>query len=76
MRTPYFDKIIQKYGIDKELTNLFIFELENNIFIYSSKDKDFYKNQLEFIYHPSRDAFKTGIFKNCNSIHDLPFVKA
>jgi hypothetical protein len=37
------ENMIQKYGIDKELTNLFFFELENNIFIYSSKDKDYYK---------------------------------
>lgn len=37
------DKIVQKYGINKELTNLFIFELDNNIFVYSSKDKDYYK---------------------------------
>ena len=35
---------INKYGVNKNLSNLFIFELENTIFIYSSKDKDFYKN--------------------------------
>ena len=33
-----------KYGVNKNISNLFIFELENTIFIYSSKDKDFYKN--------------------------------
>jgi len=33
-----------KYGINKNLSNLFIFKLENTIFIYSSKDTDFYKN--------------------------------
>ena len=34
---------ISAYGLNKELTNLFVFELDNNIFVYSSKDKDFYK---------------------------------
>ena len=34
---------ISIYGLNKDLSNLFIFELENNIFVYSSKDKDFYK---------------------------------
>ena len=37
------EKIIGLYGISKELSNLFVFDLDNNIFIYSSKDKDFYK---------------------------------
>lgn len=32
------------YGVSKELSNLFIFELDNNIFIYSSKDKDHFKD--------------------------------
>lgn len=31
------------YGINKDLTNLFVFELENSIFVFSSKDKDYYK---------------------------------
>lgn len=31
------------YGIDSEMTSFFVFELENSIFIYSSKDKDYYK---------------------------------
>jgi hypothetical protein len=35
---------IDKYGVNKNFSNLFIFELENTIFIYSSKDTDFYKN--------------------------------
>jgi hypothetical protein len=34
---------ISAYGLNKELSNLFIFELDNSIFVYSSKDKDFYK---------------------------------
>lgn len=38
------DKFIKMYGINKNISNLYIFELENNIFIYSSKDKDFYKS--------------------------------
>lgn len=33
----------KKYGINKDLSNLFVFELENSIFVYSSKDKDYYK---------------------------------
>lgn len=37
------EKIDQLYGIAKNLTNLFVFELDNSIFTYSSKDKDFYK---------------------------------
>ena len=38
------DKLIQKYGINKNFSNLYIFELDNNVFIYSSKEKDFYKD--------------------------------
>lgn len=34
---------MESYGISKNLTNLFVFELDNNIFVYSSKDKDYYK---------------------------------
>ncbi len=32
------------YGINKDFTNLFTFELDNSIFVYSSKDKDYYKS--------------------------------
>jgi hypothetical protein len=31
------------YGINRNFSNLFVFELENSIFIFSSKDSDFYK---------------------------------
>jgi hypothetical protein len=34
---------IKKYGIRRELSNLYFFEVDNNIFIYSSKEKDYYK---------------------------------
>ena len=34
----------KKYGISKELSNFFVFGLDNNIFMYSSKDKDYYKH--------------------------------
>lgn len=34
---------ISIYGLNKDLSNLFFFELDNTIFVYSSKDKDFYK---------------------------------
>lgn len=37
------EKIQEKYGISKNLTNLFVFELDNSVFVYSSKDKDYYK---------------------------------
>ncbi len=33
----------QKYGINKELTNLFFFELKDEIFLTSSTDTDYYK---------------------------------
>jgi hypothetical protein len=38
------DRETQLFGINKNISNLYIFELENNIFVYSSKDKDWYKN--------------------------------
>jgi len=38
------DTVVNKYGITKELTNLFTFDFENAIFIFSSKEKDYYKN--------------------------------
>ncbi|MCJ7636833.1 MAG: hypothetical protein MUO21_05025, partial [Nitrososphaeraceae archaeon] len=34
---------ISVYGLNKDLSNLFVFELDNSIFVYSSKDKDTYK---------------------------------
>lgn len=34
---------LDKYGISKDLTNFFVFELDNSIFVYSSKDKDYFK---------------------------------
>lgn len=37
------EKTAQLYGISKDLTNLYIFELENNIFTQSSKERDYYK---------------------------------
>ncbi len=45
LKTIYKERTekISVYGLNKDLTNLFIFELENSIFVYSSKDKDFYK---------------------------------
>jgi len=38
------DKTTKLFGINKNISYLYIFELENNIFIYSSKDKDYYKS--------------------------------
>lgn len=69
--------ITQRYGIDKESSNLFVFELENSIFIYSSKDKDYYKpikrnNILTYIlfftlleYTDSQTLFASGD-RTCN----------
>lgn len=37
------DEYIKKFGINKTYSLFFIFELKNDIFIYSSKDKDYYK---------------------------------
>jgi hypothetical protein len=34
---------LQKIGVNKNTSNFFIFELDNNIFTYSSKDRDFFK---------------------------------
>ena len=34
---------VEKWGINKNLSNLFFFELTNDIFTYSSKDKDMHK---------------------------------
>lgn len=33
----------KKYGVSRDLSNLFVFELDNGIFIFSSKEKDYYK---------------------------------
>jgi hypothetical protein len=35
--------LAQKSGISKDLSNLFLFELDNGIFVFSSKEKDYYK---------------------------------
>lgn len=32
------------YGISRELSNLFVFDLDNSIFVYSSKERDYFKN--------------------------------
>ncbi|AYV75748.1 MAG: hypothetical protein Terrestrivirus3_17 [Terrestrivirus sp.] len=31
------------YGVSRDLSNLFVFDLDNSIFVYSSKEKDYYK---------------------------------
>ncbi len=35
------------YGISRSMSDLYIFDLENTIFTYSSKEKDFYKNSKQ-----------------------------
>lgn len=36
---------VKLYNISKELTDIFIFNFENSIFVFSSKEKDYYKNK-------------------------------
>lgn len=38
------DNFIKSYGINKNLSYIWVFELENNIFVYTKKEKDFYKS--------------------------------
>lgn len=71
------EKITQQYGIPKELSNFFVFPLDNSIFVYSSKDKDYYKpikrnNILAYIFflmiielNESQIVYLTGD-KTCN----------
>lgn len=40
---PNRDKYLEKFGINKKISNFFVFDLDNSIFIYSSKEKDFLK---------------------------------
>lgn len=35
---------IKSYQVSRELSNLFVFDFENSIFLFSSKEKDYYKN--------------------------------
>jgi len=67
------------YNISNELSNLWFFELENNIFVFSSKEKDYYKaikynNILAYLaillaldINDSQLSFMTGDIKGvCN----------
>lgn len=38
------EMIVKKYGVNKDLSDLFVFELDNNIFKFSSQEKDYYKH--------------------------------
>jgi hypothetical protein len=40
---PSRDKYLESYGVNKKISNFFVFDLDNSIFIYSSKEKDFLK---------------------------------
>jgi hypothetical protein len=42
-RKKRLDKVVKLYGLNKEYTEFFIFELQNDIFLYSSKEKDKFK---------------------------------
>ena len=37
------ETVSKLYGINKDLSNLFVFKLDNSVFVFSSKDKDFLK---------------------------------
>jgi hypothetical protein len=37
------DTLDAQYGIDRNLSNLFIFEIDDSVFDYSSRDRDFYR---------------------------------
>lgn len=41
------EEAFKMYNIQKDFSNLFVFDLDNSIFVYSSKDKDYYK-QIKF----------------------------
>lgn len=69
----------RQYGISRDLSNLFVFELDNDIFKFSSKEKDYYKpikqnNILSYIIillileiNESQLTFMTGDKKGiCN----------
>lgn len=38
------DIVSKKYGIDRDISNLFVFDLDNNIYGFSSREKDYYKD--------------------------------
>jgi hypothetical protein len=42
-RKQRLDKVVKLYGLNKEYTKFFIFELQNDIFLYSSKETDKFK---------------------------------
>lgn len=42
-RKQRLDKVVKLYGLNKEYTEFFIFELQNDIFLYSSKETDKFK---------------------------------
>jgi hypothetical protein len=42
-RKKRLDKVVKLYGLNKEYTKFFIFELQNDIFLYSSKETDKFK---------------------------------
>lgn len=35
---------VKTYGVKRELSDLFVFDLDNSIFVFSSKEKDYYKS--------------------------------
>jgi hypothetical protein len=52
-RKKRLDKVVNLYGLNKDYTQFFIFELQNDIFLYSSKETDKFKRNKKnniFIY--------------------------
>ena len=52
-RKKRLEKVINLYGLNKDYTQFFIFELQNDIFLYSSKETDKFKRNKKnniFIY--------------------------
>ncbi len=75
------DMATKIYNISRELSNLFVFDLENSIFVFSSKEKDYYKsikynNILAYLIllmfldiNESQLTFMTGDKKGLCNIH-------
>lgn len=69
----------KKYGINKELTNLFFFELQDEIFLTSSTDTDYYKiikynNIIAYIIFQIIMEINIGLIINLKSDKQFNFI--
>jgi len=69
----------KKYGINKELTNLFFFELQDEIFLTSSLDTDYYKiikynNIIAYIIFQIIMEINTGLIINLKNDKQFNFI--